>query len=104
LGSELTGQAFSSLGKIGDPASLLAMSSAFDTLSPENFAQRQQVLQAISSIQNPASSAMLADLATNGPQPLIASAAAEAMKNLPAHTLATPDASAMPTAQELIAK
>ena len=104
LGSELTGQAFSSLGKIGDPASLLAMSSAFDTLSPENFAQRQQVLQAISSIQNPASSAMLADLATNGPQPLIASAAAEAMKNLPARTLATPDASAMPTAQELIAK
>lgn len=100
LGHQFTGQAFESLGKIGDPASLLAMRSAFDTLSPENFAQRQQVLQAISSIQNPASSAMLADLATNSLQPLIASAAAEAMKNLHAHTSANPDASA----QELIAK
>jgi len=104
LGSELTGQAFSSLGKIGDTASLLAMSNAFDTLPPEYFAQRQQVLQAISSIQNPASRAMLADLAANSHQPLIAAAAADAVKNLPAHSLADPDASAMPSAQELIAK
>ncbi|MBL9132151.1 MAG: HEAT repeat domain-containing protein [Verrucomicrobiaceae bacterium] len=105
LGTELTGQAFTSLGKIGDSASLLAMSSAYDTILPENFAQRQQILQSIATIRNPASRAMLEDLAANSTQPLIAATATDALRNLPAATSPlVGDASAMPSPQELIAK
>lgn len=104
LGTELTGQAFNSLGKIGDSASLLAMSSAYESLQPENFAQRQQVLQAISTIRNPGSRAMLEDLAANSQQPLVAAAAADALRNLPDTDSTASDAQSMPSAQELVAK
>ncbi len=110
LGAEVTGQAFNSLGKIGDPASLIAMTSAFNTLTPEDFAQRQQIVQSIAAITNPASLAMLEDLALNNPQPLIASAAADALKTLPqalpiqSNQYVIPDIAALPPPQDLIAK
>lgn len=82
LGADLTGQAFLSLGRIGDGAALTALAAAFDSLDPENFVQRQQAIAAIQSVTNPRSRPMLEDLAANSQQPLVATAAAEALKHL----------------------
>lgn len=87
LGHEFTGEAFSSLGKIGDPASLLAISSLCETLSPEHFVQRHQALLAIASIRNPESRAVLEELAANSAQPAVAIAAADALQNLSSQSM-----------------
>lgn len=107
LGIDVTGQASVSLGKIGDLAAVTALAGAFDTLSPDDFAQRQQLLAALGAVTNPESRALLTDLAANSPQPLVAAAAADALKNLPpaaAEEAVHTDAPSLPVAGELLGK
>ena len=106
-GADVTGQAAVSLGKIGNPAAVTALAGAFDTLAPEHFAQRQQVLAAISGTTNQESRTLLSDLAAHSHQPLVAAAARDALKNLPppsAEEPATADAASVPAASELLGK
>lgn len=94
LGADLTGQAFKSLGTIGNPDALDALTKAYDALSPDDFAQRRQVLDAIATIRNPDSSVILQSLAEHNHQPLIAGAAEDAlnlMKSSLAADLSPPD-------------
>lgn len=106
LGPDLTGPAFLSLGRIGDAAALTALTAAFDSLDPENFVQRQQAIAAIEAVTNPRSRAMLEDLAVNSPQPLVATAAAEALKHLSPADFADAEEAVLdiPVPGELVAK
>lgn len=83
FGPDVTGQAALSLGKIGNSASVIALAGAFTALPAEMFAQRQQILEALARIANPESSTILADLAANSLQPLIAAAARDSLQRLP---------------------
>lgn len=83
FGADVTKKASVSLGKIGNPASVIALAAAFNALPPEHFAQRQQTLEALASVSNPESATLLTDLAANSPQPLVATAAQEALRRFP---------------------
>jgi thioredoxin-like negative regulator of GroEL len=106
FGPAVTGQTAESLSKIGNPASVIALAGAVQTLPPEQFAQRQQALDALASTANPESAALLADLAANSPHPLIAAAARDALERLPARdtTAAPPPQTWLPSPEHLVGK
>ncbi len=91
FGTDVSGQASIGLGKIGNPAAVIALAAAFNSLPEERFAARQQAIQALASISNPESAALLSDLAANSTQPLIASAAKDALEKIPAAKIAAAD-------------